>query len=257
MIYMKLQKVKRYDNSTKKVTLKDALSVLGLCLACVAVVGITFFVSGLKGEESENIANISEMAEDLPEDIEEVSSDIHEFEITEETAVEEDITEMPAESVEVEIVNEDEIYQTESVVMTAVPPLELIPPLKGKILKVYSDTELVYSKTLEDWRLHTGIDISAKIGTTVSACADGVVEYAGKDIRYGHTIIIAHNDNLKSVYCNLTGTEMVRAGKDIKKGDPIGMVGDSAICETSDEAHLHFEIKLNDVCVNPLDYFSL
>lgn len=253
---MKYQKVRGYGTSNKKVTLKDTLSVLGLCLACVAAVGITFFVTGLKDDEVKKSTNISSVTEDLQDDIEEISVETHE-KVEEDSSQNVIAEEAVEESETVETVNEDEIYETESVIMTNTPALEFVPPLKGKILKGYSSTALVYSKTLEDWRLHTGLDIGAKIGTTVLSCADGVVEYAGKDVRYGYTIIISHGDNLKSVYSNLTGTDMVRVGKDLKKGDPIGMVGDSAICETADEAHLHFEMKLNEICVNPLDYFEL
>ena len=124
-------------------------------------------------------------------------------------------------------------------------------------MKGQSATELMYSKTLEDWRIHNGTDIAAKIGTTVCAASDGVIEEAKKDIMYGYTIIIDHGNNIKSIYCNLTGTAMVQKGKTVERGEPIGMVGDSAICETSDEAHLHFEITVDGNYVNPLTYFEI
>ena len=141
--------------------------------------------------------------------------------------------------------------------MADVKEFAMVSPLQGELLKPHSDTTLLYSKTLDDWRIHQGIDIRAKIGTTVSVCEDGVVEYAGKDVRYGHTIVVSHTDGFKTVYSNLTGTDMVKIGKDLKKGDPIGMVGDSAIIETLDEAHLHFEIILNEISVDPMKYIDI
>lgn len=242
---MKHQKVRGYGTQNKSVSFKDVFSVLGICLACGLIVLFTVFVTNNKND----VVNHSTETEDVQEILyEENEVDYDETEITEkEKYIEENQ----------EVINEDEIYETESVVVAHTSVLEFSAPLKGTVNKEFSDTELFYSKTLEDWRLHSGIDIGAKIGTTVTACADGVVEYAGNDVRYGHTIVISHNDSFKSVYSNLTGTQMVKVGKDIKKGDPIGMVGDSAICETADEAHLHFEIKLNGVNVNPLEYFEI
>jgi len=251
---MKYPKVRGYGNTTKKTTFKDTFSVLGLCALCILIVGITFLISGKKNDVVSNKSEThEEVNEEFYEEIEEVYAE-DPVKITDEKEIEK--TETDHEEI-IEIIDEDEIYETDSVIMASAKSTEMAAPLKGSVLKGFSSTELVYSKTLEDWRLHTGLDIGAKIGTTVSVCEDGVVEYAGKDIRYGYTIIVSHNDGFKSVYSNLTGTAMVKIGKDLKKGDPIGMVGDSAICESSDESHLHFELQLNGVNVDPLKYFEL
>lgn len=256
MICMKNPKIKGYGTANKKTSFKDAFSVLGLCVLCILIIGMTFLISGTKNDVVNNKSNVyDETKEEYYEDIQEVykedSIENDEEEQSEKFAVNEEKDEI------IEIVDEDEIYETDSVVLTSAKAIEMIAPLKGNVLKGFSNNELVYSKTLDDWRLHTGVDINAKIGTTVLVCEDGVVEYAGKDIRYGHTIIVSHNDGFKSVYSNLTGTDMVKIGRDLKKGDPIGMVGDSAICESSDESHLHFELQLNGVNVDPLKYFEV
>ena len=247
VIVMKKQKVRGYGTQNRTVGYRDVFSVLGICLACGLIVLFTVFFTQSKN----NVVNHSTTLNDETEDVQEIVYDENELNY------EEEIETIESSDENQEVINEDEIYETESVVVAHTSALEFSAPLKGTVNKGFSDTELFYSKTLEDWRLHSGIDISAKIGTTVTACADGVVEYAGNDVRYGHTIVILHNDSFESVYSNLTGTQMVKVGKDIKKGDPIGMVGDSAICETADEAHLHFEMKLNGVNVNPLEYFDI
>lgn len=245
---MKKQKVRGYGTQNRTVGYKDVFSVLAICLACGLIVLFTVFFTQSKN----NVVNHNSTLNDETEDVQEIVYNENDVNYEEEIAETEKYLEENQE-----VINEDEIYETESVVVAHTSVLEFSAPIKGTINKEFSDTELFYSKTLEDWRLHNGIDIGAKIGTTVTACADGVVEYAGNDVRYGHTIVILHNNSFKSVYSNLTGTQMVKVGKDVKKGDPIGMVGDSAICETADEAHLHFEMKLNGVNVNPLEYFDI
>lgn len=262
---MKPQKIRGYGNAKPSVSFKDSFKVLGLCLACVAVIGATVYLSGMnrqKGKEKTQISstryedseNIKETADYENDDTAEIS-DAAPVQSEEPKPAAAEVT--SNEKTDVVAVNEDDIYGTEPVVSADAKAVKLSAPLKGKLLKGQSNTELVYSKTLDDWRLHSGIDIGAKMGATVCASADGVVEDARKDIRFGYTIVISHGDNLKTVYCNLTGTDMVKVGMDVTKGDPIGMVGDSAICETSDEAHLHFEVILNGEYVNPLDYFSI
>lgn len=133
-------------------------------------------------------------------------------------------------------------------------PVKLIMPAGGEILTPHSDTNLVYSKTLEDWRLHQGMDIRADIGAAVSAAADGTVVDFYEDPRLGITIVIDHGQGLKTKYSNLSSAEMVEMGKPVKKGDAIATVGDTAAFEVADEAHLHFEVWKDDVCVQPTDY---
>ncbi|MBE7031163.1 MAG: M23 family metallopeptidase [Ruminococcaceae bacterium] len=133
--------------------------------------------------------------------------------------------------------------------------ITLIPPVAGGVLKAHSDTELVYSKTMEDWRLHQGMDIRADIGATVSAAADGTIVETGEDMRFGRYIVIDHGA-IKTRYCNLASTDMVRRGNAVSKGDAIGVVGDTASFEIAEEAHLHFEVIADGKVVNPEDYFG-
>lgn len=135
-------------------------------------------------------------------------------------------------------------------------PVRLIPPTAGEILTPHSDTNLVYSKTMEDWRLHQGMDIKSAIGATVSAAADGTVADFYEDPRLGITIVVDHGQGLKTKYSNLSSAEMVEMGKQLKRGDAIATVGDTAAFEVADEAHLHFEVWKDDVCVQPADYLA-
>ena len=132
-----------------------------------------------------------------------------------------------------------------------------IAPVAGKVIKGHSTTTPVYSTTLEEWRIHTGIDIMTEAGADVFACESGEVTKVYKDPLLGVSIEITHADGVKSVYKNLSGeVEMPAVGTKVEKGEKIGEVGDSAIMEIADEAHLHFEMIADDKQVDPLDYIT-
>ena len=130
--------------------------------------------------------------------------------------------------------------------MPVIPPkLEFVKPVTGKVIKGHSNTELVYSKTLGDWRIHKGVDIACDIGTDVISCEAGVVDAVYLDDRLGYTIIIKHANDIRTKYANLDAETNVKAGQAVEKGSVIGMVGDTSEFEIADVSHLHFEV-LND-----------
>lgn len=136
------------------------------------------------------------------------------------------------------------------------PPKKLIYPVSGTIIKEFSVDNLVYSKTLGDWRTHEGIDIKAEIGTMVKAGGDGIVEDVYIDEEMGITVIIDHQNGMKSVYSNLSTDSMVHKGQEVKQGEVISGVGDTALYETGEVGHLHFEVLIDGEKVNPKDYLT-
>ncbi len=137
-------------------------------------------------------------------------------------------------------------------------PKEFLPqwPVYGEVIVPFSGNELVYSKTLEDWRVHTGVDIKSSILAQVTAAFDGTVESVTNDPLMGITIVIDHGENKKTVYSNLSSMEMVQPGKTVKTGDVISGVGDTALIETGEEAHIHFEIWIDGAPVDPQTYLK-
>ena len=117
-----------------------------------------------------------------------------------------------------------------------------IYPVKGEILQDYAKEQLVYSQTLGEWITHTGIDIKADKTTVVNAASDGKVKYIKNDPRYGLTVIMEHANGFSTVYSNLLTAEFVSVGEELKSGQPIGTVGNTAAFEILDEPHLHFEM---------------
>jgi len=99
-------------------------------------------------------------------------------------------------------------------------------------------------------RLHEGIDIVARRGTPVMAPADGIVTYAGVDPTLGEMVVVDHGYGVITRYGH-NDTVLVREGQRVKRGDPISSVGTSG---KSTGPHLHYEIRINDIAVNPRNY---
>jgi len=124
-------------------------------------------------------------------------------------------------------------------------------PLEGKIITDYAMDRLFYSKTLDEWRTHSGIDIEAPRGEAVKAVADGYIKEIKEDPCYGITIVIDHENGYKSVYSNLASASMVSVNQKVKAGDAISSVGNTAVFECADPPHLHIEIYKDDKLIDP------
>lgn len=131
-----------------------------------------------------------------------------------------------------------------------------VMPVDGEIMKQYGKDKLIYSDTLKEWTTHLGIDIKADKTTIVKASSDGIVKSIKNDPRYGLTIVIEHENGFSSVYSNLLTAEFVVADEEVKSGQTIGTVGNSATFEILDDAHLHFEILKDGKSVDPQMYIK-
>lgn len=129
-------------------------------------------------------------------------------------------------------------------------------PLLGQTLLKFSSDTPVFSKTMEDWRVHTGIDIEGDLGDAVKAAADGTVEDVYTDELKGVTVIIDHADSVKTLYCGLDEQVNVKVGAKVLAGDIIGKIGDTNELECLDASHLHFEMVKNGVYLNPEEMIS-
>lgn len=101
-------------------------------------------------------------------------------------------------------------------------------------------------------KFHYGMDFTAPFGTDVYATGDGkVVEVLSSQRGLGKHIIIDHGFGYKSIYAHLSDFN-VRAGQKVQRGDIIGYVGSTGMSVAN---HLHYEIKLNGVNVDPVNYY--
>lgn len=100
-----------------------------------------------------------------------------------------------------------------------------------------------------DMRQHNGIDIGANHGTTVVAADSGTVITSTHNSTYGNYIVISHGNGVATLYAHLS-SRSVSVGTSVSKGQQIGLVGSTGI---STGPHLHFEVSVNGVRINPLN----
>jgi murein DD-endopeptidase MepM/ murein hydrolase activator NlpD len=100
---------------------------------------------------------------------------------------------------------------------------------------------------------HAGIDIGAIFGQPVIAPAEGVVEFADFMGGYGRAVILDHGHGMSTRYGHLKSFACF-PGQHVHRGDTIGYVGDSG---RSTGPHLHYEVRINDVPVNPHKYLRV
>lgn len=121
----------------------------------------------------------------------------------------------------------------------------------AKVVKAYSMEMVVYNATLDQYMTHPGTDFEAPTGSGVKAVADGTVTDVYTDDAYGVAIEITHNNGYVSKYANLATENMVEKGDAVKQGQVISSVGKTALYESLDKAHLHFEMYKDGKIRNP------
>ncbi len=141
----------------------------------------------------------------------------------------------------------------ETAVVSAMATMAM--PAMGRVTTAFAMDTLVYSKTLEQWNCHSGIDIAADIGTPVKAVMDGtVVEVTNNDPKLGVVIVIDHGCGVKTLYGNLNSDKLVKEGNQVKKGQVISAIGKTAPYEIEDPPHLHFEVLKDGKNIDPQQY---
>ena len=130
-----------------------------------------------------------------------------------------------------------------------------IMPLGGTLTKKFDKEKMQYSETFGDWRLHLGIDISAKSGTEVFSSGKGKVKKVYKDDSLGDTVAIDHGNGIVCYYCGLSNI-VVNKGDIVEIGKKIGVVGEVP-SEISEKPHLHFEVEKDGAKVNPIKELEL
>ena len=242
--------------------LRNPLYMLGIILIGLVIVLAVIIISynnNLKEASRRSLLQQDEFLALLPKNnivesdsVKEASSDLSK-------SINEVLEETVAEGETEEINNNSVINTNVEVVKVEEPPkkeLSFEYPVEGEIVKEFARDSLVYSETLNEWTVHNGIDIKADRTSVVKAAEEGKIIAIKNDPRYGLTVIIEHQDGFKTIYSNLLTSEFVKEGEKVEKGQSIGTVGNSAAFEIADEAHLHFEMMLNNEYVDPRIYLK-
>lgn len=133
------------------------------------------------------------------------------------------------------------------------PPAEPYPggavrfiwPVNGPVTSAFG---MRWHPVLGGYRMHTGIDIGVGYGVPIRASADGIVIYSGWYGGYGNVVIIDHGSGLSTLYAHCSAT-YVSYEQRVVQGQVVGAVGATGYATGP---HLHFEIRVNGVPVNPL-----
>ena len=142
------------------------------------------------------------------------------------------------------------------------PVVDTLPsfilPVSGTLSKKHDPESQVYSDTMNDYRVHLGIDIVTEAAAAVYAAADGKIERIWEDTLMGNCMAIKHGGNSYTIYKNLSATlpEGISEGVSVRSGQLIASVGETAMTELADEPHLHFEMTVAELSVDPLKYFD-
>ena len=137
-----------------------------------------------------------------------------------------------------------EFFENQKMLLAATP---YIWPTKGWLSSRFGYRNSPFTGKKE---FHKGVDISTRMGAPIIAGADGIVSFTGLDQGYGRVVTIKHGYGLKTRYAHLKKA-LVKKGQYVKRGETIGLVGNSGRTTGS---HLHYEVHLNGVPVNPIRY---
>lgn len=121
-------------------------------------------------------------------------------------------------------------------------------PLWGRLTDGFGNRRNPFHRRFSEF--HPGQDFAAPNGTPVSVTADGTVVFASCKRGYGLVVIVGHGNNLSTRYGHLSRIETT-VGRLIKRGETIGLVGSTG---RSTGSHLHYEVRVDQVPVNPLAY---
>ena len=132
---------------------------------------------------------------------------------------------------------------------TRIPPTYIKPISGGRLSSGYGKRS---RPTKGASTFHKGVDWAVPTGTAVYASCGGTVAKAGWGSGYGYVVYINHEDGRQTRYGHLSKV-LVKAGQTVKQGEKIALSGNTGV---STGSHLHFEILINGVQKNPLNYLQ-
>lgn len=124
--------------------------------------------------------------------------------------------------------------------------------LGTKVVREYSEKEPSYSKTLDLWEIHKGLDISADKGYEVKSLLDGKVVNVFKDDKHGISVRVEGDNNVVVVYSNLDEKTNVKKGQEVTEGQVLGTVGNTTSVESEDGTHVHVEAFKGEESIDPM-----
>lgn len=122
-------------------------------------------------------------------------------------------------------------------------------PVDGRLLSSFGGRTDPFSG---EGAVHTGVDLSAAMGTPVHAAADGIVAHASWGGQYGNLVVIDHGNGMQTWYAHLSHF-LVVPGQEIRRGEILGRSGATGRVTAP---HLHYEVRVGGTPVNPYKYLT-
>ena len=128
--------------------------------------------------------------------------------------------------------------------------------LGNEVVREYSEKEPSYSKTLDLWEIHKGLDISAEKGYEIKSLLNGKVVNVFKDDKHGMSVRVQSDNNVVVVYSNLDEKISVEKGQEVTEGQILGTVGNTTSVESEDGTHVHIEAFKGEESIDPMTFIQ-
>ncbi len=225
-----------YQKNSKSFYIILSLSVVAVAAAAVGISFTTRKVKSIRQNTTESSQITVE--NEITEQANNVTDGVEDDRTTEKEEPDETTTKKAEE-------------KTTAVAATTEKSVECVLPVGTDIVKDYSNGLLTESKTMNDWRLHNGVDFAGEANEEVKAVCAGTVTKCYKDSLWGNTVEIEHENGMTAKYCGLEETA-VKEGESVEKEQTIGTLGIVPV-ESADSIHLHLEILKNGKTVDPIE----
>lgn len=132
-------------------------------------------------------------------------------------------------------------------------------PVNGAVVKGYAMEVPVFSDTMQDWRVHDGVDIACAVGEPVYAAADGKIGKVWQDPMMGTSLTIIHEGGAVSLYQGLSEEfpTPIASGDMVKAGQVIAACGSTALIECAEPDHIHYSLQIGGESVDPGAFMTL
>ena len=150
----------------------------------------------------------------------------------------------PVDELEVQIHALDQFLLDKHSILRSTPS---ILPARGWITSYYGPRKSPHSGRR---KMHEGLDIGGKTGTPILAPADGVITFSGHKAGFGKFVQVDHGYGLETIFGHAHEL-FVREGEVVKRGHHIALLGSTGL---STGPHLHYEVRVNGISVDPLYY---
>lgn len=135
-------------------------------------------------------------------------------------------------------------------------PESKISFLGNEIIRGYSEKEPSYSKTLDVWEIHKGLDVSADEGQEIKSLTAGKVTDIFNDDKYSMSVKVSCEDGTTLIYSNLDKNIKVKKDQALQEGDQIGFVGNESKVESEEGPHIHLEASKDGKSIDPMTFIK-